>query len=216
MEVKKTKLLLAILLLAAPLFLAGCYVPFLNKEITIPFLEKKPQTAWDLMVKKMEQARNYKREDQLKMVVDINFPSQGAAAKEMSIIRGKSQAIIDLDVNSAIGINKIGSQISIDASLKKKSGFFLQLVKSLIEFKEAKQAKQTDIYLRINKIEGIIPSPIKQRILGKWYRIVNKKEKDSKKGIKFNQFLSILQKDHVFQVTKRLRDQKIDGHNCYH
>jgi len=224
---KKTKLLLGLLIITAPLFLAGCYVPFLNKEITIPFLEKKPQTAWDLMVKKMmvkkmEKTRSYRREDKIKVLVDIDLPSQVAAAEGMSIIQGKSQAIIDLDINSAFDKDKIESQMNMDASLKKKTGFSLHLINSLVKFKEEKQEKQRNFYLQVAKIGGIVPLPSAQKILGKWYKVIDKinqtkqKNKDKKEKVSFGQLLNILQKDHAFQITKRFRDQKIDGHNCYH
>ncbi len=232
MKIKKTKLLLAIFLLAAPLFLAGCYVPFLNKEITIPFLEKKPQTVWDLMAKKMEKTRKYREESQGRILLDFNLPKkQHSPGGRIAVIdltyledyflQGKVQAIININGKSAINQDKKESQLSFNVLFKKENNFSANLAQVSLEAKSQQKDKKVILYFKIDKLKTLFPLPNSQQFLNKWYKISGKASQGGKIDKGFNRefgkkIIAIFQKHHVFQITKRFRDQKIDGHNCYH
>ncbi len=230
---KKTKFLLGLLIITVPLFLTGCYVPFLNKEITIPFLEKKPQTAWDLMVKKMEQARNYKREDTGDILLNFNVNKKNASSKEMtkegvspsglSFFQGKSKVDIKIKSQAALGEKKVALQAAINTLFQGK-GLNLSLLQVSFSAKGEKQGNKQQLYFKLNKLESAV-FPLKnwQKYVGKWYKTTGK---TYNKGDYFNgvgidvefsqKTIPVFQKYHAFQAIKRLRDQKIDGYNCYH
>lgn len=57
---KKVYAIIFILIVIVIVSLAGCYALFLNKEMTIPFFEKKPEEAIGLMVDKMQNIKTVK------------------------------------------------------------------------------------------------------------------------------------------------------------
>ena len=100
----RKKLFLSIFLFALTIGLSGCYVPFVKKEITIPFFEKKPEKAISLMIDKMSNLKTvkYKTNIAVKMHVDpskmennpLSFLNNSAEPK----VLGKSISAFDKNI----------------------------------------------------------------------------------------------------------------------
>lgn len=63
----------AVLSVVCVFLLSACHVPILNKEITIPFIEKNEEEVIRLMADKMEKAKKYKYNGKVEMDVNMDL-----------------------------------------------------------------------------------------------------------------------------------------------
>lgn len=93
------------------LSLGGCHVPLLDKEITIPFFEKKGDEAFRLSMEAMEKIKSYSFNDDLN--IEINFKE-----KELSFLSDEIKddilAMINEGSPKVLGIDNVTEENNIN------------------------------------------------------------------------------------------------------
>ncbi|MEA2089007.1 MAG: hypothetical protein U9O55_04195 [Patescibacteria group bacterium] len=194
----RKKLFLSIFLFTLTIGLSGCYVPFLKKEITIPFFEKKPEKAISLMMDKMSDLKTvkYKTNIAVKMRMDpskmenspLSFLNNGAKPK----VLGKSVSAFDDMGILPIPDNNMNMPILGDGPTDFKYNIFLSgasdnrdknNLKNETEFdfnfdiggmamsvKGETKVVDKKIYFKINQLP-ILVAPMFGEFSNKWYEL---------------------------------------------
>ncbi len=229
---KKTKFLLGLLIITAPLFLAGCYVPFLNKikekKVSVSSrgqanktnqAPKTPQEIWNLAVKNIGKT-SYKKKDKGNVYVDMQMTKK--EAEEVmgdSFFQGETTLTANLLATSTVNQTKGETQVKLNSFFNKGQNFSALFVGDSFAIKWDDQPRENIHYLQMKEIGGMLAQEqVVQNYIGKWYKYVFKLGDDTQDGFDliFNKSLAVAEDPHIYQVTKNLGEQEVDGHQCYH
>ncbi len=233
---KKTKLLLGLLIITAPLFLAGCYVPFLNK-----INEKKDnvssrrsqanqtnqanqalkasQEIWNLAIKKTGET-SYKKKDKGSVYIDMQMTKK--EAKEVMgdpFFQGETTLTANLLATSTVNQTEGETQVKLNSFFNKGQNFSVLFVGDSFVIKWDDQPHENIYYLQMKEIGGMLArEQVVQNYIGKWYKYVFKYGDNTQKSFSliFNNLLAVVEDPYIYQVTKNLGEQEVDGHQCYH
>ncbi len=236
---KKTKFLLGLLIITAPLFLAGCYVPFLNKtkekKVSVSSRSqvnqkvnqsnqanqapKTPQEIWNLAVKKIGET-SYKKKDKGNVYIDMQMTKK--EAEEIMgdpFFQGETILAANLLATSTVNQTKGETQVKFNSFLKKGQKVSALFAGDSFAIKWDDQPRENIYYLQMKEIGGMLAQEqVVQNYIGKWYKYVFKLGDDTQDGfdLVFNKSLAVAEDPHIYQVIKNLGEQEVDGHQCYH
>ncbi len=230
------------------LVLSGCQIPFTDKQVTVPFLEKKPEDALGLMMEKMnEQVNDYSYEAEMSIgseMDDIKYEvtpsSEGSGLGSMGPVKtGKTRTIsIKEDMSGQVQRNKNGSlnmkqdielEFDFDETMTFRAGLGLKMVEGSTFFRIKKVPQMLEMFIPPKFKDSWImatSSASDQEMLSGLnigasinFSLGNEEEKKERKE-KVEEFAreaeKILKGNSIIEPVKRLADEKVDGHNCYH
>ncbi len=274
----------AIFALFVSLFsLTACYLPVVKKEVTVPFLEKKPPEALEKMFQAMAQVKSGSYDFNLRLKTRLDLSQSklknSQKLKKLSALRPRvlgeeesfasssqqkekqnqdsnfSRPNTSSEPNDLSQLPFLNGPTDIEFKYQAKGQYDISNPKlprsqATINFNttlsgtemkvEAEVRNLNDItYLKVNKLPSPLGSLVNQ-FMGKWLEIDWQKLAQKQAELLAQSGLSAevpnfdleenkaraerIQKEvkklflkyKLFQVKKRLRDEQVDGHKCYH
>ena len=97
------KIYLAVICLICLTSLTACHIPILNKEVTLPFFEKKPATAVKMMINKMADVKTMEFEGKFDMNLHIDMTS----LMKMGALKEKYASLFLTNQTKVLGITSM-------------------------------------------------------------------------------------------------------------
>ena len=134
----KNKIGLFIILLGLPLLLSGCHLPLINKEVTLPFFEKKPDITLEKMISNMAGVKTINSKTDVTISFNFNTLSRLPDANKEKISRFFGS--LDQNRTRVLGIDNYSTSTDED-------GLFYSFFKPgnyKININQTSQIDQTD------------------------------------------------------------------------
>ncbi len=209
--------------------LSACRLPFTDKEITLPFFEKKPDVVMDKMSEEMDKVEQFKIKTNLVADIDFNVEVDDDWYDE------DWEFDILATYKSDAKMRNIGEGEEVDVEVEQNMYFEADLGDMVFKFDADTIALKEKQYLRMNIVPTFFKFILGTGVKGKWFEIETTEDEeddfmeflndffggDAEEGKeKFDKLVKniedYLDKNDLIVIEERLHDEKVNDVKCYH